>query len=109
MVLQAFIFRWGGFLVEDAGDEGALAAEFLLTASDLAACFDLLHRVFPPSMGSSWFRTVRGARWLILVPYPVQGLGVIYRDAVRPGWDSRFAPPDLRALRARQAAAAALM
>jgi hypothetical protein len=99
-LLQAFIFRWGGILIPDAGEEADIGLDLGLDADQVRDSIALLDTMFPTS--TSWLRTTLRAQWLTLVPYPMQGLGVIYRDSVKPGWDVSLNSTLRRALRERE-------
>jgi hypothetical protein len=109
LVLESFVFKWGGFRLPGAGEEALIGSELGVSASTVSDCLNILSRLFPPVAAPDWMRAVGGAEWLLLVRYPVQGLGVIHRDAVRPGWDAALAGTLSRRLREREAATRALL
>lgn len=100
-LLQAFIFRWGGILIPDTGEESDIGSGVGLTGDQVRDSLAMLDTMFPMGSGG-WLRPTLNAQWLTLVPYPVQGLGVMFRDAVRPGWDATLKSTLRRVLRERE-------
>jgi hypothetical protein len=100
-LLQSFIFRWGGFLIPNTGEDDQIGADLGLGGAQVHAGLALLDTIFPMATGS-WLRPTIGAQWLTLVPYPLQGVGVIHRDDTRPGWDGSLNGTLKRALRERE-------
>ncbi len=104
MLLQSFIFRWGGFLIPGVGEEDAIGSDLGLSGTQVRDGLALLDTIFP--IGSaSWMRATIGAEWLTLVPYPLQGIGVIHRDETKPGWDTTLNGTVRRAFREREGGA----
>lgn len=104
VLLQSFIFRWGGFLLP--GEEGLIGADLGLTGIEVREGLALLDVLFPRGSAGSWMHTTLGADWLTLVPHPLQGVGAMHRDDVTPGWDSGMTGTPARAFDGRRKGAA---
>ena len=100
-LLQAFIFRWGGWLILDSGEEDEIGSDLGLTGAQVRDGLALLDTLFPMAAGT-WLKPTIGAEWLTLVPYPLQGVGVIYRDEVKAGWGAPLNGTLRRALQERE-------
>jgi hypothetical protein len=85
ILLQSFIFRWGGFLLP--GEQHAIGSDLGLTGSQVKDGLALLDVLFPRGSSGPWMHATIGAEWLTLTPHPLQGAGAIYRDEITPGWD----------------------
>jgi hypothetical protein len=105
MLLQSFIFRWGGFLFP--GEEDEIGADLGLTGLEVREGLGILDVLFPRGSAGSWMHRTLGADWLTLVPHPLQGVGAMHRDDVKPGWDTSIAGTPARALDGRRNGAAA--
>lgn len=103
MLLQSFIFRWGGFTLP--GEEDDIGSDFGLTGVEVREALGLLDILFPRGRGESWMTSTIGAQWLTLVPYPLQGVGAMYRDEIKRGWDSGLDRRLAQALAERRKAA----
>jgi hypothetical protein len=103
VLLQSFIFRWGGFLLP--GDEDRVGADLGLTGAEVKEGLALLDVLFPRGGGETWMHTTLGADWLTLVPHPLQGVGVIHRDEVTPGWNVGITGTPARAFDGRRSGA----
>jgi hypothetical protein len=108
-LFQALIFRWGGFLRIDGSDDKAAGAEFGLDAGEYARIVGLTDSALSNPGIQSWWRIVEGIRWLSVVPFPVQGLGALYRDAIDIGWEASIGSVARRYVSLRRTAALELL
>jgi hypothetical protein len=104
MLLQSFIFRWGGFLLP--GEETDIGTDLELTGAQVREGLALLDMLFPRGTAGSWMHSTLGADWLTLVPHPLQGVGVMHRDEINPSWSASITGTPARAFDGRRRGAA---